>query len=96
VDDVGLHAYIDLDCLRKDQALQIMRKIVDGVNIQELEVLRASPAPETIDERQESPEAQPHTPTIDLDNKRWGFVCDRCNAHIREKNDFHKQEQYGT
>ena len=95
-DNMGLHAYVDLDRLNKNQVLQTMQQIVDGVNIQDLEVLRASLALEMINEREESPEAQPHPPTADPDKKQWGFVCDHCNANIRQKNDFHKHQQYGT
>ena len=96
VDDVGFHTYGSLDLLNKDEVLRTMQQIVDGVNIRDLEVLRASPAPEMIDEREESPDAQPHPPTTDPDKKQWVFVCDHCNADIRQKNDFHKHQQYGT
>ncbi|KIW52710.1 hypothetical protein PV05_08334 [Exophiala xenobiotica] len=96
VDYVGLHTYVSLDLLNKDEVLGTMQQIVDGVNIRDLEVLRASPAPEKIDEREESPDAQPHPPTTDPDKKQWVFVCDHCTAYIRQKNDFHKHQQYGT
>jgi hypothetical protein len=68
VDDAGLHSYIDLDSLEKDQVMQVMQvmqKIVDGVNMQDLEVVRDSPRPEIVTERQDSPAAQAHPPTVD-------------------------------
>ncbi|KAK5232105.1 hypothetical protein LTR47_006946 [Exophiala xenobiotica] len=65
VDDAGLHSYIDLDSLEKDQVMQVMQKIVDGVNMQDLEVVRDSPRPEIVTERQDSPAAPAHLPTVD-------------------------------
>ncbi|KAK5308343.1 hypothetical protein LTR99_001318 [Exophiala xenobiotica] len=62
VDDAGLHSYIDFDSLEKDQ---VMQKIVDGVNMQDLEVVRDSQRPEIVTERQDSPAAQSHPPTVD-------------------------------
>ncbi|KAJ9498428.1 hypothetical protein H2202_006115 [Exophiala xenobiotica] len=100
VDDMGLHSCIDLDCLEKDQVMLVMHKIVDGVDIQHLEVTRDSQSPisspETVVEKQDSPTTQPPPPTVALNKDHWVFVCDRCNAYVRATNDFNQHQQYDT
>ncbi|KAK5465129.1 hypothetical protein LTS15_001692 [Exophiala xenobiotica] len=99
VDDAGLHSYIDLDSLEKDQVMLVMHQIVDGINIQELEVARESLSPvpspvpslETVIERQNSPTTRSPPPTVALNKDHWVF-----RTGLRARFNLTTAEWYGT